>query len=337
MVGGMRISVAAWSPEYSAEIDLGPEEVTVEQVDCSVEPGPWEPRSPGDIGALAEAPLAFVDGTRRIDARLFLSNNGSAPVSGLAGSVGVGAVVCDPAPGGPGGRSTPSDAPRRARVAELRIDRFIAAGDGTRASLSGSAGLTYQPLPVPSNNIDGLVGAVHESMRVREAALAVEMAADHLVFCDGPFAVMRPEPVRVVAFIKSHQRRYLDEDHEAVLGRLACGERTPLFAFGEPRPRYSWYLRLCALQADDHAWHGLVRCEAPASLGLRAVIELADASAALLPQFASLPHWDPRAPQNLVPVAGLEKRLRHLLGDRELVYRMIRSAAKRAADEGETG
>ena len=339
MVKAMRISVAAWSPEYSAEIDLGPDEVTVEQVDCSVEPGPWEPRSPGDIGALADMPLAFVDGTRRIDARLFLSDNGSAPVSGVAGSVGVGAVVCDPAPGGPGGRTTPASEPRRARVAELRVDRFLAAGEGTRASLSGSAGLTYQPLPVPGkgNNIDGLVGAVHESMRVREAQLALEMASDHLVFCDGPFAVMRPEPVRVVAFIKSHQRRYLDEDHEQILGKLGCGERTPLFAFGEPRPRYSWYLRLCALSEDDHAWHGLVRCEAPASLGLQGVIQLADASASLLPQFASLPHWDPRAPQNLVPVAGLEKRLRHLLGDRELVYRMIRSAARKAGDGGDRG
>jgi len=335
----MRISVAAWSPEYSAEIDLGPDEVTVEQVDCSVEPGPWEPRSPGDIGALADLPLAFVDGTRRIDARLFLSDNGSAPVSGVAGSVGVGAVVCDPAPGGPGGRKVSNGEPRRARVAEMRIDRFIAAGDGTRVSLSGAAGLTYQPLPVPGTGttIDGLVGAVHESMRVREAQLALEMATSHLVFSDGPFAVMRPEAVRVVAFIKSHQRRYLDEDHEQIIGKLGCGERTPLFAFGEPRPRYSWYLRLCALEADDHLWHGLVRCEAPASVGLAGVIELADASASLLPQFASLPHWDPRAPQNLVPVAGLEKRLRHLLGDRELVYRMIRSAANKAADEGNGG
>lgn len=331
----MRISVAAWSPEYSAEIDLGPEEITVEQVDCSVESVSWEPHGPGDIGTLADMPLAFVDGTRRIDARLFLTSNGSAPVAGVAGSVGVGAVVCDPAPGGPGGRRTYKGEPRRAQVAALRIDRFIAAGEGTRTSLSGAAGLSYQPLPVPGNTIDGLVGAVQESMRVREAQLALEMAPDHLVFCDGPFAVMRPEPVRVVAFIKSHQRRYLDEEHEQVLGKLDCGERTPLFAFGEPRPRYSWYLRLCALSEDDHAWHGLVRCEAPSSLGIEAVIELADASASLLPQFASLPHWDPRAPQNLVPVAGLEKRLRHLLGDRELVYRMIRSAARKANDGGD--
>lgn len=329
----MRISVAAWSPEYSAEIDLGPEEVTVEAVDTSVEGGKWDPRSPGDIGALADLPLAFVDGTRRIDARLFLSDNGSAPIPGVAGSVGVGAVVCDPAPAGVHGRARADPAGRRARVSTVAVDRFVAAGDGARASLSGPA-IDYKPLPVPGSSIDALVGAVHESMRAREAALAVELAPEYLVFVDGPFAAMRREPVRVVAFIKSHQRRYLDEDHETILGSLSCGQRTPLFAFGEPRPRYSWYLRLCDVTDDDHAWHGLVRCEAPASLGRDAVVTLADASAALLPQFASKPYWDPRAPQNLVPVAGLEKRLRHLLGDRELVYRMIKSAA-RGGTEGE--
>jgi hypothetical protein len=65
------------------------------------------------------------------------------------------------------------------------------------------------------------------------------------------------------------------------------------------------------------------------------VVELADASSKMLPRFASAPHWDARAPQNLVPVAGLEKRMRHLLGDRVLVNRLIKSAAQRMS-EGES-
>ena len=142
---------------------------------------------------------------------------------------------------------------------------------------------------------------------------------------------MRPGPARVIAYIKSHNRRYLGPDEEAILGTLGCGERTPMFAFGEPRPRYSWYLRLCALDETQHSWHGLVRCEVPAAVSQKTAVELADASANLLPRFASLPHWDPRAPQNLVPVAGLEKRMRHLLGDRVLVNRMIKDAARRMA------
>jgi hypothetical protein len=48
---------------------------------------------------------------------------------------------------------------------------------------------------------------------------------------------------------------------------------------------------------------------------------------ATLPRFASRPHREPRAPQNLYPIAGLEHRLRHLLGDSVLLERSLRLAA----------
>jgi hypothetical protein len=40
----------------------------------------------------------------------------------------------------------------------------------------------------------------------------------------------------------------------------------------------------------------------------------------------SEPHIEPRAPQNLVPIAALERDLRHRLGDAGLVLRALRSA-----------
>jgi hypothetical protein len=46
----------------------------------------------------------------------------------------------------------------------------------------------------------------------------------------------------------------------------------------------------------------------------------------VLPLVASEPHLDPRAPQNLVPTAALERQLRHRMGDRGLVYRALREA-----------
>ncbi len=324
----MRISVEAWSPDYGSEVELGaPDEVIEGNVDPNVETSDWQPRDPSDLDGYTDRPVAFVDGTRRVDARVFALPEGGAPIPGLAGSVGVGAVVCNPAPVNGHRRA---DAADEARVTELRIDRFFALAGGTGAGLSVNESLNYKELPVPGYSEDALVFAIHDQMRAREAALALELSAEHLVFLDGPLAVMRAGPVPIVGFIKSHQRRYLEAEHEAVLVRLGCGQRTPLFAFGEPRPRYSWYVRLCELEDDHHGWHGLIRCEAPASLPLDKVSALADASAAMLPSFASKPYWDARAPQNLVPVAGLEKRLRHLLGDRALVYRMIRSAAGRS-------
>ena len=334
----MRITVEAWAPDYGGEVDLrGPDDLTVERVDTACESRPWNPIAPAAEGEFSSRPVGFVDGTRRVDARLFLSDNGSAPIPGVAGSVGVGAVVCDSAGPGANGRKGPEWwARRRAEITELRLIRFLATGGGQRAAISAGPGLEYQSLPVNGLSVDEMVSAVHNQMRAREAELAQDLAQrdDALVFIDGPLAVMRPGATTVVGFIKAHHARYLEGDEEALLGRLGCGERTPLFAFGEPRPRYSWYLRLCGRDADLHAWHGLVRCETPVQVGLDRAVSLADASAAILPAFASLPHWDARAPQNLVPVAGLEKRLRHLLGDRELVYRMIRSAAQRYNGEG---
>jgi len=325
----MRISVQAWSPEYGGEIEMGALEASVEPVKTDCETTEWGPIVPRYSGGLLEAPVAFVDGTRRIDARLFVSDDRPAPVAGLAGSVGAGSVICTPPNGVAHGR---------AEIDQLRIDRVLAVGGGTSVALTAGEVLNYRGLPVPGESVEELTYAVHDTMRNLEAMLAQELAEQgRLVFVDGPLAVMRPGPQRIVGFIKAHHRRYLEVDEEAVLGRLGCGQRTPLFSFGEPRPRYSWYVRLCELDDDDHDWHGLVRCEAPAALELDDVISLADVSALLLVRFASLPHWDKRAPQNLVPVAGLERRLRHLLGDRELVFRMIRDGAKRSGRPSAVG
>ena len=75
-----------------------------------------------------------------------------------------------------------------------------------------------------------------------------------------------------------------------------------------------------------HASSGIVRCEASGQLPAADVIRLADRTAALLPLFASDPHLDPRAPQNLVPIAALERQLRHRMGEPGLVYRALREA-----------
>ncbi|MDQ3982162.1 MAG: hypothetical protein M3271_05720 [Actinomycetota bacterium] len=321
----MRIAVEAWSPEYSAGVDLRePREVTVEDVRVDLEmPPPWRPVPRSREGPGAET-VAFVDGTRRIDARIFVIDGRPRAQAGVAGSIGVGAVVCSARGGAP------------ARISHASVTRHLAVGGGRAPGLSAGAGLEYSPMPVPDEALDLLVDAVHNHMRRLEADLAIAHAeAGHLVFADGPLAVMDPGKRDVIGLIKSHAKRYLPPEEEAILEALGCGERTPLFSFGTHRPRYSWYVRLCEPDRRGHGWQGLVRCEVPAALSVDAAKKLADASTALLPRFASQPYWDPRAPQNLVPIAGLEKRLRHLLGERELIYRMIRSAAGRAAGEDE--
>ena len=76
----------------------------------------------------------------------------------------------------------------------------------------------------------------------------------------------------------------------------------PLFAIGEDR--LSWYQRLPGAGCDG--WAGILRGELPAAIGVAEARRLADRAAAELPRFAGRPHRDPRAPQSLAPVAGLE-------------------------------
>ena len=325
----MRIAVEAWSPEYSAGVDLPePADLSVEGVRTDHEM-PWRP-VPRAAGVQGVESVAFVDGTRRIDARVFVVDGGPRPHAGVAGSIGVGAVVCSIRGGEPGDGGAPAE------ITHTSVTRHLAVGGGRAPGLLAGPGLEYAPMPVPDDALELLVDAVHDHMRRREADVAIEHAeAGHLVFADGPLAVMDPGKRRVIGYIKSHAKRYLPPEEETVLVALGCGERTPVFSFGERRPRYSWYVRLCEPERNGHGWQGLVRCEVPAAFSVDEAVALADQSTALLPRFASPRHWDKRAPQNLVPIAGLEKKLRHLLGERELIYRMIRSAAGRASREAD--
>jgi hypothetical protein len=74
-----------------------------------------------------------------------------------------------------------------------------------------------------------------------------------------------------------------------------------------------------------------VRCEASPRLSPAAVTALATRVSARVPRFASEAHKDPRAPQNLAPIAGLERELRRRMGDAGLLYRALRVASTHAA------
>jgi hypothetical protein len=130
---------------------------------------------------------------------------------------------------------------------------------------------------------------------------------------------------RTVGYIKTHHASYLPAEQAAVVGALGPGQRTPAFAMGTSWLRNSWYLQLSSTPGVP--WSGVVRVECPADLAIPEVTRLADLTARILPPLASTPHKDPRAPQNLVPIGGLERELRHRLGDQQVLYRALRSAA----------
>lgn len=145
-----------------------------------------------------------------------------------------------------------------------------------------------------------------------------------LLIVDGPLRGRQHLP-RVLGYIKSHHATYLPPELNALVRALAPGQRTPAFHMGTSWDRHSWYLRLPGPAGSP--WAGVVRVECPPDLPIAEVTRLAGLSQRCLGRFASAAYKDSRAPQNLYPIAGLERELRRRLGDPRLLYRALRAAA----------
>ena len=144
------------------------------------------------------------------------------------------------------------------------------------------------------------------------------------VVVDGPLRQHR-SLAGAVGYIKTLHASYGPPMVLEVAGPVGGRERTPLFVVGGRFNRWSWYLRLPGERG--HPLAGIVRCEATSELTVAEAAALADTASLSLPRYASRPHKDTRAPQNLYPIAGLERDLRRRLGDSRLLYRALRSAA----------
>lgn len=310
----MRFVVETWAPEYGVSADERTLEDAGErvQLDVEVPAASWAPIRPSV--APAER-ITFVDGVRRIDARVWIDGGDGRVWSGVCASVGAGIVVAD----GP-----------QARVVDHVVRRaVVAAAESPAAPIETRHG-RYDFVPA-GDDPEAHYLAIHELMTTIEVGLAVGPgrgratgAGGELIVFDGPLRG-RHDPC-AVGYVKSHRVQYLDDAVAPVVGRLAPGERTPLFLIGgRSFTRWSAYLRLPGPRA--HAWSGVVRLELPPHGTAAEAAARLDLVAATLPRFASAAHKEPRAPQNLYPIAGLEHRLRHLLGDQYVLERALRQAA----------
>ena len=308
-----RLVVEPWAAEYGGPLDFDTDSGEAPEIVPGGE-GPWEPLSePVSVPPV----VTFVDGVRRPDARLTVDDGtGQLPIPGVAGSYAVGAV-----------RWYPQE--RRSEFTEVRVERVAVCGDGASIDLPPvGPGLVYAAMSSPERSLDSLVQTFHGAMRIAEADLAEDLAkAGYLVFADGPLNILSELPK--VGYIKTHRVSYLPGDLIGIIARLGQGERTPFFRIPDFK-RNSWYLRLRDI-ADGHAWSGIVRCEVAHALGDAKTVELANISTAILPLLASESFRDPRAPQNLVPIAGLERELRRRMGVAPLIHRFITEATNGVA------
>jgi len=309
MIDAMQFAVETWAPDYgsSIEADL---DLSTQQVDASVEfaEADWEP-----IDQRPELPrparMLFVDGVRRVDARIWIAR-GESSTAALCATIAAG-VVCVEA--------------NRAQLVDARVVRCVFAHGVDLKAIVTSCG-TYEPREVAGGTPEALVIAVQDRMAALEIEATLATGAADIVLVDGPLRGRGHVP-GAVGYVKTQHTQYLPPPLDGVVGRLGVGQRTPLFAIDGPWSRFSWYVRLPG--AVTHALAGIVRCEIDGDIAIEEARSLADAVTSVLPRFASQPHKDARAPQNLYPIAGLERELRRRLGDSALLERALRVAAHR--------
>ncbi|MXX65339.1 MAG: hypothetical protein F4Z36_09850 [Acidimicrobiia bacterium] len=305
-----RLHIETWSPEYGAPLDTT-EEVVSGPIDCQVETSDWSPRPPSLEGCPNE--VAFVDGVRRIEARLTLDHPDDGPVPGLMAAFGVGYVQWD-------------RAGRRSSIDGIEVERMLVMAGGYRVGLDTGPRFPISFESVPGDDPSELISHLQRRMRSAETALVHRLAGpDRLVIADGPIREVWPHPI--VGYIKTHHVMYLGKTERPIIGRLRAGQRSPLFLIETRLPRYSWYLRLADLMGG-HSWTGIVRGEVAAAMGINQAVKTANWATGLLPGLASEGHLDPRAPQNLVPIGALERDLRRNLGDPGLTIRALRAAVR---------
>jgi hypothetical protein len=321
---GMRFSVDPWDPSYGVSLDAA-EGQSRQEVDPGVELAvdQWAPID-APSGVSPPAATLFVDGVRRVDAQVWVNGGAEAPeaLPAQCASYAAGVICCCPTDGA----HLAASEVRRGLIttAEHAVD--VVTGAGRYAVDVISAKANQPPAQALSQRVQGLLNEVE----VAAAGQARERLGvdDDLLVVDGPLRG-RDRLARAVGYIKTHHTAYLDPELNAVVARLGPGQRTPMFRLTSTGgwSRYTWYLRLpCEAGAP---WAGVVRLECTAELSVASAAALAGRTQVTLARYASAGYKDSRAPQNLYPIAGLERALRRRLGDAGVLYRALRAAAGR--------
>jgi hypothetical protein len=315
----VRMFVDPWNPAYGSGFEGGaegdgPAAPSSAQVDTDAEvpAGQWAPIDPPP-GVCCPDTVLLVDGVRRNDAGLWTAEDDGQSYAGLAASYAAGVVRCDLRRGA-------------AELAGARVGRGLFTASPSAGDMVAGT-VRYEIHRVngtgEASKLPAAVQGPLTALEIEISSVARDDDADLLVV-DGPLRGRRHLP-RTIGYVKTQQKQYLPAALTPVVTSLRPGQRTPVFHLGTVWGGWSWYLRLPG--ATGAPWSGIVRVECSPDLAIEDAVHLAGLSATTLPRFASSAYKDPRAPQNLVPIAGLERRLRGLLGDARVLHRALTLAA----------
>jgi len=326
----MKLRLDPWAAEYNTAFHADTSVEAQANVDTAFECSDWHAIRPHDAETMWED-LFFIDGSRRIEARVLLEEDAAQVAFGALGSYGVGVVSC---------------CARRSRPAtflcepeHLLIRRVCALSSGhthaafeIRATVSCLGELKYTVLETQERDPDAVVRRVQGEMLETEKKLASRLlsrAPDALIICDGPRPYLGGEE-NVVGYLKTIHQPKVGERELSVVRGLEQGERSPLYLVRTEDPSnqyFEWFLRLRDPRPWLYSLAGMVRLQAYAGPNPEGRLgwaqNLADWTCKHLPAFASRQHQDPRAPQQLLPIRALEGELSRRMGSAQVIRRRV--------------
>lgn len=318
-----RLRLEPWPADYEGALRTDSDALPAEtvQLDVEVNEHEWQPLAAKESRDWPT--LLFVDGSRRMEARVHLEDEGGLHAHGGLGTTGVGAVRVQEG--------------RKAEFwPDLRIGRWCLIGSGqlfgaVELEQKGNwrTPLRFEQEPVADSTPDSIMQGLQSRMRQEEALLAgslLQAEPDALVICDGPLPLHGPRQA-LVGYIKTTSVQRLKEEQLRVARNLKAGERTPVYLVGQGAlSHFEWILRLRNPEPWYYSLAGTVRLQVAAGEASNLsefARQVADWSCVQLPRYSSQAHQDPRAPQQLLPVRALERELKRRMGDSQLIRRRI--------------
>jgi uncharacterized protein len=315
----MKLRLDPWATEYNTAYYADEvAQATPDHIDPYVETQDWKAITPLPNDLTWEK-LLFIDGSRRIEARLLLEDDQEHLAFGAMGTYAVGVVNCCPKQS------------RQASIYETHVKRICALSSGHTmdnffiAPLGKQLGvLEYEVVSSNYREAEAVVMKLQEVMLEEESRIASCLAQEEntLIICDG----QRPhlsKDANVIGYLKTIHDTRLSREHLAIVRLLEQGQRSPIYQINVKDSFYfEWFLRLRDPRPWFYSLAGMVRIQAYGTV-LCEVLELANWTCHTLPKFASKQHQDPRAPQQLLPIRALESELKRRMGNPQIIRRRI--------------
>lgn len=138
----------------------------------------------------------------------------------------------------------------------MQVERGLFTSSGRAETVETVAG-RFPACLAKAETIERLALALQEHMARAErhvAERACAAAPAGLIVVDGPLrgSLGRAD---AIGYVKTHYIAYLPPELNAMIGRLAAGQRSPLFLLGTSCSRLAWYFRLPPAAPTPH-WRG---------------------------------------------------------------------------------